>query len=239
MSRISLDVPVGQLCVEHPSLTRVFERFGIDYCCGGKMQLGTAIFKRKLAPEAVVEAIEQALAKAGATPDLSWKDASLAALVEHLIGTHHAFLRAEMPRVGKLAAKVARVHGVAHPELVEVERIFGHFESEMSPHMEKEERILFPAIVALEKGQGGFPIGGPIAVMEKEHEDAAIDLARLRELTDEYRLPGDACNSYRALFSGLQDIESDTFRHVHKENSVLFPRAIALVEQNEVAPQVR
>jgi regulator of cell morphogenesis and NO signaling len=129
-----------------------------------------------------------------------------------------------------LAEKVARVHGPEHPELVRVAEVFRAFRTEMEQHMAKEEGVLFPLIKEIEAGLAGgraAMVSRPIRVMEAEHEQAGAALATMRELTDGYALPAGACNSYRALFAGLAELESETHAHVHLENNLLFPRAIA------------
>ena len=228
MSKLHPEMTIGQIVAEFPRTAPVFETYGIDYCCGGKVTLNFHFAKGKLDPQAVLAALEAAVA-APAEPTTNWAEAPLPELVAHILDTHHAYLEAAMPRLSRLANKVARVHGDHHPELRELARVYAGFAEEMTTHMRKEESILFPAILRLCAGAGDFPVDRPIHVMEAEHEAAGADLARMRELTGDYTPPEDACGSYRALFAGLAELETDTFRHVHKENSILFPRAIALL----------
>lgn len=230
MSTITLETSVGQIVAEHPHTTRIFEKYGIDYCCGGKLALGVYLTKRKLDAEAVLAELNGAPSPGDVVAERDWTHAPLSELITHILDTHHAYLEEAMPRVAFLATKVARVHGDNHPELIEVAHVYAGFVAEMEQHMRKEEQILFPAIQRLEAGTDRFPVEGPINVMEAEHESAGAALERLRELTGGFNPPEDACGSYRALFSGLHEIETDTFRHVHKENSILFPRAIALLQ---------
>lgn len=240
MTTTTADVSVGQLVAERPSRAKVFERFAIDYCCGGKLTLAAICAKKGLNPAQVLDALSVHDAEHGRTQEQDWSARSLAELARHIVSTHHAYLREAMPRVAALAQKVARVHGPEHPELVEVARVFGKFQLEMDVHMQKEEGVLFPAIAGLELGQGGqMPIQFPIRAMESEHDEAGQDLARLRTLTSDYALPDDACNSYRALFDSLQELEADTHTHIHLENNVLFPRAFALSESSHLGATKR
>jgi regulator of cell morphogenesis and NO signaling len=230
---MTLETTVGEMVVERPSRARVFERHRIDYCCGGKMTLSAACARRGLDPQQVLAEIE-ANDQAVAPDETDWNQSPLPSLVDHLLDTHHVYLREAMERLAFLAEKVARVHGEHHPELQEVHGLFEKFRQEMIDHMAKEEQILFPAIGKLVEGSDApfpFPIDRPIGVMNSEHEEAGRDLERLRDLTSGYRLPEDACNSYRALFSGLSELEQDTFQHIHKESNILFPRAIALLDR--------
>ena len=219
---------VGQLVVERPGRARIFEKHGIDYCCGGKIPLTQACEKKGVNLDTIVRELS---ATDDTRSEIDLAHASLTALADHIESTHHAYLRHELPRLETLARKVAAVHGEERPELVALRDEFLHFKQDMESHALKEERILFPAIRALDQGLANCgPCGSiqhPIRVMVAEHDDAGSSLARMRQLTDNFTLPPTACDSYRALFAGLEELEQDTHRHVHKENEALFPRAIA------------
>lgn len=222
------DATVGGLVAERPGRARVFEEFGIDYCCGGRQTLRQACERRNLSPEVVLRRLADADAERPADePD--WAAAPLGRLCDHIVETHHAFLKRELPRVGRLVAKVAGVHGDRHPELVRVRDLFDPFARDMEMHMAKEEQVLFPLIRRLAAGEA-VPMSpaGPIHVMEAEHDQAGAAVEEMRRLTDGFRPPEGACNSYRAMLAGLHEIEQDLHRHVHKENNILFPRAQGL-----------
>jgi regulator of cell morphogenesis and NO signaling len=223
MSSPSLQSRVGDLVVERPSRSRVFGALGIDFCCGGEKTLAEACRERNLDGDAVLARLDEAPA-----PDSqpSWADARLGALCDHLERKHHALTRAEIPRLQGLVDKVARVHGGRHPEMVEVEKIFSAFGEEMLEHMAKEERVLFPAIRGLEAGVKR-DVSMPIRVMMREHEGAGAAMARMRELTGGFAPPTDGCNTFRAALAGLAELEADLHEHVHLENNLLFPRALA------------
>jgi regulator of cell morphogenesis and NO signaling len=227
----SIETPVGQLVAERLSRARVFERLGIDYCCGGKTPLGLVCTRKGLDPYSVLRelAINDA---ATAEDETDWSRASLTALADHIETAHHGFLRAELPRLGYLVKKVASVHGEPHPELQELRGLFDSFRSDLEAHMLKEERVLFPLCRMLENASAlpATPFGSinnPIRVMVQDHEDAGEALARMRELTDNFTPPEDACISYRTMLDGLAELERDMHFHVHKENNILFPRASA------------
>ena len=217
-------VTLAELVTERPSAARVLERFDLDYCCGGAATLSEASAAAGVDPRAVLD--ELAELEPSAAPE--WSTMGPAELTEHLVATHHAYLHRELPRLAALAAKVAEVHGERHPELAEVRRTYDALHADLSPHLFKEERVLFPAVQELEAAttMPWFPFGttaGPISMMLLEHDRAGELLARLRSLTGGYRVPDDACASYRALYDGLAELEADTHLHVHKENNVLFP----------------
>jgi regulator of cell morphogenesis and NO signaling len=227
----SIETPVGQLVAERLSRARVFERLGIDYCCGGKTPLGLVCTRKGLDPYTVLHelAINDA---ATAADDTDWSRASLTALADHIETAHHGYLRAELPRLAHLVRKVASVHGDQHPKLQELHQIFDSFRSELETHMLKEERVLFALCRALENASSLPPshcgsINNPIRVMVLDHEDAGEALARMRQLTDNFTPPEDACISYRTMLDGLAELERDMHLHVHKENNILFPRASA------------
>ncbi len=230
MSTVTKETHVADLVLEQPGRARVFERFGIDYCCGGRVPLEEACAERDLDVDVVIDALAQAAPAEVAEVD--WRDASLRDLSAHIVEHHHGYLREELPPLHELVDKVVRAHGQDHPELADVQTTFAVVESELVQHMAKEEHVLFPACVALEDGTAaGFPFGSvenPIGMMVHEHEEVAAGLSRIRTLTGDYTPPQGACNSYRAMLDRLATLEQDTHEHVHKENNILFPRAVAL-----------
>jgi regulator of cell morphogenesis and NO signaling len=208
---------------------------GIDYCCGGRVTLAEVCRKRNLDPAALLEQFRMDDGS-GAGYDLDPVALSLSELCDHIVDTHHAYLRRELTGIASLLRKVVPAHGERHPELPRVAQTFGAFAAEMMTHLLKEEQILFPLIKQLEAGRRppGSPCGGvknPIAVMEAEHDDAGKAMRLLRELTGNYTPPADACTTYRALLRALGELEQDLHRHVHKENNILFPRACELEER--------
>lgn len=234
VANLSPSSSVGSWVAAHPCTSRVFESMQIDYCCGGGKTLEEACRNKKLAPETVVRQLEQAIAGSESEPSAEcWLTASLVDLCDHIEQKHHTYLKSELPRLREMIAKVFHKHGDEHPELAEVHRAFTDLEAELVPHMFKEENILFPAIRRLELASGpqAFPFGtvaNPIRMMEHEHGNAAEALTRIRKATGDFAVPDDACNTYRALFDGLRVLESDLHQHIHKENNILFPRAIEL-----------
>jgi regulator of cell morphogenesis and NO signaling len=240
MTSTWVEKTVGQLVVERPSRARVFERLGIDYCCGGKLPLRHACEQKKLDYDSVVAELEQdrAAPEQGAR---NWASASLTDLCDHIERTHHAYLKEELPRLEFLTSKVAARHGDHRPALREVHRIFLGLKAEMDGHMVKEERILFPLCRQLDVADK-LPathcgsVGNPIAVMIREHEDAGDALAQIHGLTDGFTPPADACNTFRAMYDSLRQLEQDMHQHVHKENNILFPKAIRLEKLLSAGP---
>jgi regulator of cell morphogenesis and NO signaling len=209
-----------------PASVRVFQRHGIDFCCGGKTPLGDACREHGLSFTDVLGAIEASAAEPRAD-DRDWNREPLHAIIGHIVATYHDPLREELPRLESMAAKVWRVHGTKMPELARIDSIVTELSAELRAHMRKEEGVLFPAIAAIEGGQeSGIPISAPITVMEHEHDHAGALLSELRTITAGYAPPDWACQTFRALYDGLAELESTMHVHVHLENNVLFPRAL-------------
>ena len=234
MSDIDTQATVGELVRERPARARLFESLEIDYCCGGKTPLVDACSKHNIETQEIVRLLVECDAECD-TDDCSVDaDAmTLSALADHIEDTHHAYLRAELPRLEVLTEKVARVHGDREPRLQRVREAFVALRAELEPHMIKEEHILFPMVRQLEASAdcSTFPSGGianPIRQMEWEHDQAGQALAILREATDGFSPPEWACNTYRAMLDSLEHLEQDMHRHIHKENNVLFPKAMEM-----------
>lgn len=240
MKTIDPSVTVGQLVAEQPNRSRLFEELSIDYCCGGKQPLQEACGARGIDLDKVLARLETLPRPGTATTEADFTNMPLEELADNIENTHHDYLRRELPRLSGMVTKVADVHGEKDARLSDLAGVFAGFCEEISNHMMKEERILFPAIRMLAAGetQTGFcfsTIAMPIGVMEAEHQQAGDALGRMRELTDGFTAPEWACNTYRALLDGLRELEQDMHQHIHKENNVLFPRALALEASNITA----
>lgn len=224
----TLERTVGELVAERPGRSRVFQTFGIDFCCQGARTLREACERKGLSAESVLEQLEAE----SASPSPEGRNPAtlpIPELVAYIVEKHHGYLCRELPRLHTMAERVATVHGGHTPSLVEVFDTFARLEEEMHAHMMKEEKVLFPTVVAMSRGEAApVPLDGPVECMMHEHEDSGRALERLRELTHGFKPPVDACNTYRALFEGLAELEEDLHRHIHLENAVLFPAALKL-----------
>lgn len=236
--QIATQNTLRDLAVAVPGSTRVFEKFGLDYCCGGAQSLAEACVKARVTSQAVLAELEQAQAAKPAQTD--WAAQPVSALIEYVLATHHVFTRNELERLDTLLAKVRSVHNERHPELVKAEALFHLMKQELLQHLFKEERMLFPYVKELETAiehHAPAPhamfgtVRNPIRMMSLEHETAGEMLREMRRVTRDYALPPDACASYRALYQALQAFEADLHEHIHLENNVLFPRAVALEMQ--------
>ncbi len=220
---------VRELALENPNATRVFERLGIDYCCGGGKTLSEACASRQVPLETVVESLAQ---EQPASVARDWSQASLAELVQHIMDTHHLYVKQEVPRLEQLAAKVASVHGPNHPEVLRIQSTFHDLALELGNHLMKEEQILFPYIVEMDRAAAqGRPappcmfgtVQNPVRMMMFEH-DSAGEASR----SSDYTVPADGCITYRTLYAALAAFEVDLHQHIHLENNILFPRAMQM-----------
>jgi len=227
---------VREIALEQPSAIRVFEQFGIDYCCGGRKPLAEACAARNLEVDSVLAALETAENRSGSEVQ-NWADKSLGSLSSHIIATHHAYVKRELPRLAQLSEKVVNRHGSTKSELLAIATTLEQLDEELIQHLAKEEVILFPYIAALEKSvsngasrpQGCFgTVANPIAMMTQEHDAAGSLLSEIRRLSGNFATPQDACPTFHAFYDGLREFEQDLHQHIHLENNILFPRAIEL-----------
>jgi regulator of cell morphogenesis and NO signaling len=219
---------LGDLIIANPAAASTFQRLGLDFCCHGQQSLTDACSTAGLDPTQVLAQVATEVAD---TASEDWSSLPAGALTEHIEAVHHYYLYRELPELTELAAKVAAAHSGRHPEVQEVQRVVEELQADLLPHMAKEDRILFPAIRALQDGPATFGFGSivnPISVMTAEHQNVGELLRRLEAATSRYEVPADGCASYQLLYRRLERLEADTHLHVFKENSVLFPKAVAL-----------
>jgi regulator of cell morphogenesis and NO signaling len=211
---------VAEIAAGSLAAVRVFERFGIDYCCGGKRPLEDACRSKGLESSAVRAELDAAMKDSDAdTRD--WNGAPITELIAHIVNTHHGYLRRELPALSARVEKVHRVYtGRNQPQgLTGLPEIFEALRSELESHLEKEETVLFPAIERCSTDL--------IGSLEAEHESAGVALAQIRAITRDYTVPEYACVTYRAMLAGLKELEQDLHLHIHLENNILFPRALS------------
>lgn len=231
MNTITPETTVGELVRAVPARSRIFENLGVDYCCGGKRPLSEICLAKNLDPVTVI-AMLNALDGAGAAPGANPDSMGLTELCDHIERVHHDYLREELPRLDFMTRKVAAVHGDHEQRLVEIRRVFEQFSAEIVEHTNKEEGVVFPRIRALEAANGdretaATELKAALAELESEHESAGSALEQFKQLTDDYTPPEWACNTFRALYDALQQLERNMHQHVHKENNVLFVKALS------------
>ncbi len=236
MFEIYRESAIGDVVARDLRTATVFSRHGIDFCCGGRRTVEDACVAAHLDPDKVVADLRAVGEEPKAPGDLTtW---TAARLIDRIVARHHTYVRAQAPVIIGYLEKLVTKHGERHSELGRVAAIFKDVSDELVQHMDKEERILFPAIAQMAEGhlQGSAPdafarhINQPIAVMEDEHDWAGNQLALMRTLTHGYEVPPDGCATYKACYVALDLFEQDLHQHVHLENNVLFPLALRLSE---------
>nr|WP_121271179.1 iron-sulfur cluster repair di-iron protein [Pedobacter schmidteae] len=230
---------IGEMVTKDYRKAQVFKSFGIDFCCGGKKTVAEVCEKKGIDLAAVEEALVLPSDEAYSSENDHQKW-DIGFLADYIVNTHHRYVKDNTTFITELANKVARVHGAEHPETIKIAALFSEVACELMLHLRKEEQILFPFIKELAdiENNGGIlkesPFGkvsNPIQLMESEHEHAGAALQEIRDLTQNFTLPADACNSYMILYKKLDEYENDLHRHVHLENNILFPKAIALEQE--------
>ncbi len=231
MQTITPETNVGEIVRAAPARSRIFENLGIDYCCGGKKPLAEVCRAKNLDPATVVAmlaALDGAMENPSSNPDAM----SLAELCDHIEFVHHGYLCEELPRLDFMTRKVAAVHGDHEPRLHEIRRVFETFNVEMVAHTQEEEKTVFPAIRQLASANGdkaavAARLKEAFVKLEAGHENSGAALVQFKTLTDDYTPPEWACNTFRAMYDALEKLEKHTHQHIHQENNVLFPKALA------------
>ncbi len=227
---------VRDIATENPATVRVFEKYGIEYCCGGRVPLADACAAKGLNVDEVIASLEAATASL-APGEKDWAKESLASLAAHIVDTHHAYVSREVPRLNELADKVVSRHGDTRQELPAIQSKLAELGEELITHQGKEEVVLFPYIGKLERfaaGSGAMPrncfgsVTHPIEMMTRDHDFVGNVTAEIRKLSQDYTPPDGACPTFRAFYEGLREFEQDLHQHIHLENNILFPRAIKL-----------
>lgn len=228
---ISVNQPIGEIVIEHPEIVPVLESLGIDYCCGGKHTLSEACADRKLETAAMADELERQQ-EGPDSQTVRWEKVPLKELAEYIVQRHHTFTRKQLELIGSLADKVERRHGINHPELFQISTAIDAIRTELPHHFAHEESVVFPYIAQLETNEPpALPlvyssVRQPVERMLTDHDHTGSELRLVREITNNYQPPADACPSYRALYRALEDLEQDLHQHIHLENNILFPRAL-------------
>ncbi|POY35166.1 iron-sulfur cluster repair di-iron protein [Solitalea longa] len=232
------DDTIGELVAKDFRKAEVFKKFGIDFCCGGKKSVKQVCTDKGIDYNELETALKNI--EKTETQSENFDKWSLDFLAEYIINKHHTYVKESSPLLLEFAEKVARVHGAHHPENIEIFEKVQALTCEMGTHMLKEERVLFPYIQGLAKlqkeGKAASPptfgtVQNPVNMMEMEHDSAGDLMKAIRELSNNYTPPAEACNTYRVLYAKLEEFENDLHRHIHLENNLLFPKAIELEKE--------
>lgn len=232
---ITKETIIGELVAQDYRTATVFKQHKIDFCCNGNHTIDDACNKKKIDAAPLIEKLEKAVMESS-NSNIDFHAWPLDLLADYIQKKHHRYVEQKIKEITPFLHKVARVHGDRHPELLQVEYLFSESATELTQHLHKEEQVLFPYIrKAVTSGTSTPTFGSlqnPISVMMQEHDNEGVRFRKIAELTNNYAPPTDACNTYRVTLALLQEFEEDLHLHIHLENNILFPKAIALEKQN-------
>jgi regulator of cell morphogenesis and NO signaling len=224
---------IGDIVAQFPKASDLFKSYKIDFCCGGQRPLQEAIKERGLDEKAILEELNTLYAQSLEKANRNWKEASYRELIDHIIGKHHRYLAEELPQLSPYVTKVLRVHGMHHPHLVQVHKLFNELKTELEQHTVKEETYAFPLILQFEETptpENRETMKQVVRELVNEHDVAGDIIKTIREITNDFIPPEDACGTYRLVYNRLEALEEDLLEHIHLENNVLFPRVLAEAE---------
>jgi regulator of cell morphogenesis and NO signaling len=227
---------IGEYVAEDYRTAKVFERYGIDFCCGGKVALSDVCREKGIDLSLLMEDIEKAK-EAPSERGQNFGAWELSFLADYIVNTHHSWLRENMGKIADYARKIAGVHGANHPEVMEIAGIFDKITADMTGHLQEEEEVFFPAVKRIEAARksGAEPdrkdletIRNSLERLDEEHNAIGEAVHTIRRLSKEYEVPPDACNTYLLTYRKLEEFEDDLHKHVHLENNILFPKAAGM-----------
>ena len=221
---------IGDIVARFPKAGEIFTEYSIDFCCGGFRHLSDAIKEQRLDEKEILGRLGKSYQETLGTDrkSIDWRQEPTTKLVDHILNTHHVFMRRELPQLSDLSTTILRVHGASHGEVLSrVHRLFHNLKMEIDQHLIKEEETVFPQIRDYLENPDSSQL---IRIVElnnelmKEHDGAGDVLKELRKVTDQYSVPEDGCPTYMKTYRKLEDLESNLFQHIHLENNILFPR---------------
>ncbi|MBJ8027444.1 iron-sulfur cluster repair di-iron protein [Bacillus cereus group sp. N21] len=226
------DSVIGDIVTQFPKASDLFKSYRIDFCCGGNRPIIDAINERNLSSEEILTKLNTLYheTKQLNESEIDWKTASYSELIDYIVNKHHRYLNEELPLLSPYVTKVLRVHGTGQPHLAQIHKLFHELKTELEQHLIKEETEDFPLILAFEQNptdENYMKLRKVVDELENEHNHAGDIIKELRKVTNDFTLPVGACGTYRLVYQRLEALESDLFEHIHLENNVLFPRAIA------------
>ncbi|MCW5909987.1 MAG: iron-sulfur cluster repair di-iron protein [Cyclobacteriaceae bacterium] len=236
---------VGELVAQDYRTAWVFKNHGIDFCCNGNCSIAEACERKNVASSVLIEKLQHSVQQ-NENKSMDYNTWPLDLLADYIEKKHHRYVDAKIQEIKPFLNKVVKVHGSQHPELAEVEQLFNQSAGELAAHMKKEEFILFPFIRKMIKSKDSREplaqphfgtVQNPITMMHHEHDTEGERFRRIAALTGSYTPPADACNTYRVTFSLLKEFEEDLHLHIHLENNILFPKAIAMEKEMYAYPE--
>ena len=231
MTNINSETTVAEIVRAEPGRARVFERLGIDYCCGGKKPLAEICAGKGLDPANVLRLVREFDAEQAA-PAADVAAMSLVQLCDHIESTHHGYLLEELPRLDFMTRKVATVHGTKEPRLLQLRQVFETFNKQTSARIKAEGETIFPAIRQLDSGNRAVSVTKPNLKLLLDEADAGnrntgVVLESFKAATNNYTPPDWACNTFRSMYGRFARLAEKMDANIDTERNVLFPKALA------------
>lgn len=230
---ITNDSIVGEITAQDYRTASVFKKYGIDFCCNGNRSLQNVCLDKNIISEKIIEELQATINKKDDTV-IDFKSWPADLLADYIEKKHHHYIKSKAAEIKPYLHKICKVHGNLHPELYEIEKHFIAAIDELTTHMQKEEKTIFPFVrnMVHEKEKyrptGLGSVQNPIDEMMHEHDVEGERFREIEKLSNRYTPPQGACNTYRITFALLKEFEDDLHLHIHLENNILFPNAIAL-----------
>lgn len=230
------NITIGEIVAADFRAAAVFEKHGIDFCCGGTVPFAAICTRNGLDPAAITEELEAAKNRPSDRSQ-NYSSWALPFLADYIVNTHHVYLKENDDQIAAYARKIAGVHGAHHPEVIRIAEIFNRIAADMTDHLKEEEEVFFPALKRVDAARiaGNTPddadretIRASLLRLHREHEEIGDAVHTIRDLSGGYAIPGDACNTYSVTYQKLKEFEDDLHKHVHLENNILFPKASEL-----------
>lgn len=224
------DKTIGEFVADDYRTAGVFEKYGIDFCCGGNVALSAACRQKGVDPALILREIKAAKREPieGSQNFAAWEFPFLA---DYIVTVHHGYIKENVGQIASYAQKIAEVHGPRHPEVIEIATIFDKVATDLTAHLREEEDVFFPAVKRVDSARkaGKAPerqdsdvIKGDLVKLRREHEEVGDAIHTIRHLARDFAIPDDACNTYTVTYQKLKEFEDDLHKHVHLENNILF-----------------
>lgn len=233
---ISDETTIGEIVAADYRTAAVFEKQGIDFCCGGTIPIAEACKSRGIDLASFVSELES-LQHEPVDRSQNYSSWSLAFLADYIVNTHHVYLKENDDQIVAYARKIAAVHGERHPEVIRIAAIFEKIATDMVAHLKEEEEVFFPALKRAESAKTSADqpdvkdretIKNSLIRLHREHEEIGDAIHEIRRLANGFTVPDDACNTFMLTYRKLDEFEEDLHKHVHLENNILFLKASRL-----------
>jgi regulator of cell morphogenesis and NO signaling len=230
------NLSLAEIVTEKPQAAVLLEKYDLDFCCRGKLKLSDQIKDQEKLAE-VIKELEEVFSDKRPL-EVQYDQISLTELVDHILEKHHRYVKENLPVILEHLEKVEYKHGDSFPEMKKIAELFREVKRDFDQHMMKEEIILFPRIKGMDRisKEGGsfkekISIQGPVHIMKAEHETAGKLMEEIKNLSNHYTAPENACMTFRLSFNELKLFEQDLHQHVHLENNIMFPKALKMQEE--------